>query len=165
MFPATLKPRASLSSFSTPGFGKKKPIAPQTPASENQPAYVSISSTDTTPVRDLSPSIPVKRTSSDPIIEIEPPVVNKRMRVEVREAVAKENVFHHDPKGKGRELGLPESVTSPPRSKFAKALPSVQETPHSSSSLTHPNKSSAWHRVSQTFDYSDLSTVRSYDVR
>lgn len=149
MFSAALKPRPSLTSFSTPGFGKKKPPAPKVSAAESQLSYISISSTDTTPVRDPSSSVPVKRTSSDSVLEIDPEENPKRMRVDPHTS-GKENTRAVDYKGKGREKPAPSSPVL-----------RISEIPSQASSSIQSSGSINGRTL--PLDYSDLLTVRFHE--
>lgn len=157
-FLAALKPRTSLTSFSTPGFGKKKPAAPQTPVIKRQPAYVSISSTETTPVRDTSPSVPIKRASSGPIEE-GGSLSAKRLKVDPAKP-GKENVFRYDAKGKGKERAS-QDVASPALSRTGLSLPLVEDQVNQASSSS-PGGGSFQRMYSM--DYSHMLKVSSYFV-
>ena len=102
-----------LPSFSTPNYGKAKPTPlNHTSACNNTPSYVSISSTESTPLDASTSSIPTKRLSSG-AEDIVPRISPKRPKID--HPSDKENIFHRSSsqvaKGKARAKDQP-SLTS-----------------------------------------------------
>lgn len=90
-----------LGSWSTPGFGKNKPLPLKLPsAADNSLSYIDVSSTESILPNASTSSIPTKRLSSGCPEDLFPAISPKRPKTD--RLLDKENVPYSDPKGKGK---------------------------------------------------------------
>ncbi|KAH9857775.1 hypothetical protein C2E23DRAFT_805636 [Lenzites betulinus] len=127
--PSTVTVR-KLPPFSTPNLSKPKtplfaPVSTST-GDNSFSSIISISSTDTTPLRPSTSSVPAKRLSAsfpDDLVPESPP-----KRPKTTHSVDKENRFHSDPSGKGKGRAHEVTPSAAPSTTSASGLTVVHKS-------------------------------------
>ncbi|CCM06382.1 uncharacterized protein FIBRA_08641 [Fibroporia radiculosa] len=97
-----------LPSFSTPGFGKSKPLPLHSTFPADNTIVVDVSSAESSPTGPSVTRVPAKRLSSDFPVDFE--MIGSAKRVKIDEKLDKENVFASSPKDKGKDKDHPPTL-------------------------------------------------------
>ena len=130
--PAPIVPHKvrKLASFSTPNYGKVKPPPLNFPSAiDNSPSYVSVSSTESTPLNASTSSVPAKRSSSGVPDDLIPRTSPKRSKT--NHLPEKENIFRSSSQSKGKASARDPPLATP-LGPFRTPLPAPRFTAHPS---------------------------------